>query len=321
MRRIACLLLCLSLLLVQVSAARPKSLEETLSQFISENGLTEENFSVSYFNAGAEEEYQYNETGFFPAGQVWKLPLHMYYCQQESLGAYDPPADNPKFVYTIEGKTLEECRVESILRDNDEVTEHMRRTVGSMSQFQNTVNDRFGRAADPPAEFLTGTWYSAEFLMNCLKELSRNSDVYGELMRNFAMVETSDAFNGYTRPYAVTQIRGEEDGMICAVAEVSAPSPYLIAAFASEEAGGDQLLADLNTLICTYVEEQAGVDEKSTPARTADNRRDSDLQVAAAEKEPVGQWIGIALGGAAALALLIGLIVWLCRHFSGKREE
>ena len=313
-KRLFALIICFCLLLPQASAAEGESLEKTLDRYIRGNGLTEENFAVSYYNTVSGESFGFNEDAFFPAGRVWTLILHMYYCQEESLGAFDPPDYDPGFVYTIGGKTLEECRTESILRDNTGVEEEMLRNVGSLSQFQTTVNDRFGQVPDPPEAFVTGKNYSTRFLMNCMKELSRNNDVYGSLMRNFAMVQTSDAFNGYSRPYSMTQVRGEEDGMICAVAEVSAPEPYLIVGFASEEAGGDQILAGLNDLICTYVEVHSDTESTTRSGAPVSRRSDSDFQVSAPEQKPVVLWIGLAAGGAVILIILLCLLIWLKRR-------
>ena len=67
------------------------------------------NFALSYYNPTSGESYHFNETSFFPAGELWRLPLHMYYYEQESLGTYDPPPEDPTFVYTVAGLTLDEC--------------------------------------------------------------------------------------------------------------------------------------------------------------------------------------------------------------------
>lgn len=324
MRRIFAVLLCLFLLLSQAAAAEGDSLETTLNGYMQEKGLTEENFAISYYNPATEEQFQFNEKEFFPAGKVWTLPLHMYFCQEESRGTFDPPVDNPDFVYTIDGKTLEECRQKSIFENDRETDKQMYQEVGTFHQYQITVNDRFGHVEETTRDFLNKRIYSTEFLMNCLKELVKNSDVYGNLMREFAQVQTSDALNGYSRPYAMTQVRGEAEGMICAVANVTAPESYLVAAFVSENAGGDEILAEVNDLICRHVEEHAGIPKETTASHTAERRSDTDFQVSAAEKAPqtqVLQWIGIAFGAVAALALLIWLIVFLCRRIRRKKDR
>lgn len=320
MRRIFALLLCLFLLLGQVSAAEGDSIDIKLNEFIQEHGLTEENFAISYYNPTTEEQFLFNEKKFFPAGKVWTLPLHMYFCQEESRGTFAPPRDDPYYVYTIGGKTLEECRQKSIFENDKETDNQMYREVGTFHQFQATINDRFGHVEEPSRDFLNKRIYSTEFLMNCLRELLRHSDVYGNLMREFAQVQTSDALNGYSRPYGMIQVRGEADGMICAVANIAAPESYLVAAFVSEAAGGDQILAEINDLICRHVEEHAGNPGETTAPRETVRRSDTDFQISSAKEGPgaqVLQWVGIAIGGVAVLGLLLWLIVYFCRRFRG----
>ncbi len=330
MRRILSILCCLILLCSFVHAAKDESLAGQIDSYMYTHGLSEENFALSYFNLETAETYDFNAQAFFAIGDVWTLPLHMYYCLQEYQGGFlpaydDPNYNNPDYEYTINGMNLDTCRIESILSGNDEVNQAMRNAV---PQFKSVINEEYGHIEESalPENFYHDNSYSTQFLMNCLLEISRESEIYGELMRTYDLAQPPDGLNDYGRPYKVLQIRGQEDGMICAVAEVNAPDSYLIACVVSQEAGGNQVLAEINALICNYVE-STSKDSDFTSTETASTgfeRSDSNFQVAAQNPNDmtvVIKWIGIALAGAAVLAGLLYLANYLLKLRYKRRRE
>lgn len=328
MKRVLCLALCLVLLCVPVFAAQDSSPEALLRDFMTRHGLDETNFALSYYNVTTGEQYAYNADAFLPAGGVWMLPLHMYYYEQEALGAFDPPEENPDFVYTIDGLTLEDCRYRSILQGDEEVAQKMCGALGSFEQYQLLINESFGHYAESslPRSFLTDRCYSAGFLMNCLREAFAPSDTFGAMLQNYRLAQTGDGFAAYEHPYSVFHIRGEANGMLCDVGQVAAPQTYLLVCFVSEEAGGDALLAEVNTLICDCVLQsvngaEASGDTASTPSR-ADN--EPNLQINGTnihERSELLLWVCIALGAAAVLALAIGGAVLLVRRRKRNRYD
>lgn len=320
MKRLLCFLMCFFLLCGQVYAAEGDSLQDRLEEFMQENDLNDGNFSMSYYNLSTGESYAFNDKEFLPVGSVWTLPLHMHYYEQEALGAFDPPPERPDDVYMIGDLTLEDCRYHSIVRSDEEVSLKMLAELGTLAQYQQLVNEEFGHIDENalPEAYLTSLCYSAEFLMNCLQELTAHPETFRTLSRNYGLVQTGSGFAAYGRPYALMHILGEEDGMLCDVGTVSAPQPYLLVCFLSAD-GGEVLLAQLNNLLCHYVEDAAGT---SAPTETvqAPVRSDSDFAVTGVnptDHSVVIRWIGIALGAAAGLTLVISLAVW----FVGQRRE
>ncbi len=324
MRRLFCLILCLTLLSGMVFAVETSD-EDTLSsriqEFIVANGLNGSNFALSYFNSDTGESYSFNQNAYFPAGDLWKLPLHMYYYEQDSLGAYDPPPEDPTYVFTIGDMTLGECHYRSIILGDNEVALKMREALGSHDQFKLTVNEAFGHVSE---EYLTEEFYqenkfSTQFWINALQAVSSQTDLFQDMMRNYNMVQTADGFATYGKAYPLVHIRGEEDGFICDVGEISGPETYLLACCVSEEAGGDAVLAEINALICTYVEECADVTELSGGDTFV--RGDAAMTVVSAgnnDKNAALVWIGIALGGALVLAGILALTFWIFRR---RRED
>lgn len=325
MKRLLCLLICLCLLSGGVvSAVEDGELAARMDDFIYENDLDEENFAVYYYNPSTGEEFSYNETAFLPAGETWLLPLHMYYYEQETDGAFDPPREDPLFVYTIGGMTLEECRYHSILLGENEVSLQMRDNLGAREQYLLLINETYGHC-DPdrlPDSYFSGGCYSAEFLMNCMRAVSERPEKFGNMMKNFSMIQTADGLADYGYPYNLVHVRGAQDGFVCDLGEISGPTTYLLVCFASEDAGGDELVARVNALFCAYVEEQSGIVAESTVLRPDRERNDTDFivgSVGAQDNSDVLRWIAISLGALAAVALVVGVIVWILRRRKDDR--
>lgn len=323
MRRFFCVILCLGLLCGLVSGAEApvdvKPLRERMQEFISEKGLNSSNFALSYYNPDSGESYDFNEDRFFPAGELWRLPLHMYYYEQESLGTYDPPPEDPSFVYTVAGLTLEECHYYSIILANDAVAEKMRDNIGTYDQYKTVVNEAFGHLEEEsiPEEFYNSNVYSTRFWINTLKAISSQPELYQDMVRNYNMVQTADGFAAYSKNYSLVHIWGEEDGFVCDVGEISAPETYLLACCVSEEAGGNRILSEVNALVCQYVEDTQGIGTAAGSEGFV--RGDAAMEVLSAgnTKGEAFLWIGAALGGAAIMAAIIGLVFWLAR----KRQD
>jgi len=319
MKRLICLVLCLYLLIPLASATKKTQLEFDLENFMSEHDLTEKNFALSYYNPISGERYQFNEDNFFPAGRLWTLPLHMYFYEQEKLGAYEPPVEDPLWVFKINNMTLEDCRYHSIILDKEEVSLAMRKSLGSLQNYLTMINERYGLIEEEllSETYFDGYHYSAKFLMNCARELGSHPEQYGTLMQNFSLVQTADALAGYSHTYPVVQIRGEADGMVCALAEVTAPQNYYVVAFVTQAAGGDAVLAELNDLLCDYVEESSGIAPATEPADVKPGRSESDYAVnssSSKNNDMIVQWLLIAFGSAIAVFLIVVVIIKLCRR-------
>lgn len=322
MKRLICIILCLALLCGQAFAVTTAdNLGKDVEEFITDHDLNETNFSYIFYNTVSKVSYSYNISAFFPVGEVWTLPLNMYYYEQESKGAYTAPITDPDWKYTINGMDLEQCRYHSILEQDAEVSAQMRDNLGDMQQYKLLINERFGHltVSSLPDEYLGGNSYSAAFLMNCLLAIYKHPEQFADMMQNYGLVQKDNGMAAYTNPYHVVHVYGKEDGMICDVGEISAPENYLLVAFVSEEAGGDEILAELNDLLCDSIELEAGVftgdDDTKTHARS-----DSDYIVNSADRNDrteVLKWVGYSVGGAVVLLLIAAFILWLIHR---KRE-
>lgn len=335
MKRLLCVLLCLMLLCSFPCAAQSNDLDRQVEAFIYSHGLSEENFALSYYNSETGAKYEYNADAFFPVGEVWVLPLHMYYCSQEHDGAFlpaydDPNFNNPDYEYTIAGMNLDTCRTECILRGNDELNVKMREQIRN---YKATVNEALGHINEKliPPSYYDDNSYSPRFLMNCLLELGRQPEVYSELMRLFAQAQSPEP-GGFlsgeftdTLRYPTIQLRSAERGMVCAVAQISAPDTYCLTAFVSEKAGGDAILAELNNLFVNYIETNS---KNSAPIATTGvgfERSDETFKVSTKQRSMSGpiKMILIALAISAALAVVCyyGYVFYKRRRHNRRKKQ
>lgn len=331
MKRFLCLLLCLTLLAallsMPVAAEDSDLLQSRGDQFIKSKGLTEEDFAVYFYDTKTRAEYVYNENAFFPVGNDWILPLHMYFYEHETRGDFNPEFDNPDEIFTIEGMTLEQCRYNSIIMGKTEVAKQMRDYLGSSEQYLMLINAEYGHL-DPdtlPDSYFRDNCYSATFLMNCLKRVTDHPELFRDMMQNFRLVQTDDGFAGYNRQYSYTHIRGEEAGFVCDVGEISGSDTYLLVCFASEEAGGDDLLADVNALFFKYVEELNGEQQNTTPTDEAQPwRKSTDYQPSSSSRRNdsgLYKIMLVSLAGAAVAAGIIALVIHQIRRREDRRRE
>ena len=321
MRRFFCLLLCLFLLgSLCFAEEKVDPLTTKIQEFMEENSLNEENFSFCFYNISTKETCSFHEDQLFPVGDLWTLPLNLYYYCQEAAGAFESREFPYDQVYKIGDKTLADCHFYSILKSDMAVSRDMRDHLGSLSEYKLLLNDTLGHlpADQLTDEFLLTNNYSARFLMNCMVYLTDHPKDFPELLQNYGLVQPQEGFAAYSHVYGLTHIMGREDGTLCDVAKVNASQAYLLVAFVPDNADGSRILADLNDLICTYVDQGAGVAEEAT--RSANLRGDSDFVISSGNSTSHGAmlWVGLAAGGAVVLIAIVGVVVFLLRR---KREE
>ncbi|MDR0890473.1 MAG: hypothetical protein LBM28_07545 [Oscillospiraceae bacterium] len=260
MKRMLCAMLCLACIFALAPArAATTSLDEQMAEFMAQNALDAENFALCYIDTVTGESYSYNEDAFFPVGRVWILPLHMYYYEREARGDYEPEYDEDGYLeeeFTIGGLTLEECRYRSIIGGDEKVSAGMRNTLGNFAQYKQLVNDTYGGYDSDllPDEYFTSNAYNAKMLITALNYLNVRPEFFGGLTANLRMVQKDDGIAGYSGGYSLVHLRGEEEGVICDLGAVDAQRPYLLACFVKAEKG-DEILAQVNDLLCTYNEE------------------------------------------------------------------
>ncbi len=322
MKRLVCILVVLLMLCPQVFAKGP-SLTSQIQTFMQEKGLDDTNFSVCVYNNVTQESISINENLFAPVGKLWTLPLHMYFYEQMEMGAFEPTKENPEPV-TIQGMTVEDALYRSLILSEDGVSEKLRAHIGSPMQYHDLINSLYGKQNKDilPPEYWNGGVLSTGFLMNCLRTVSVRPEQFGNMMTNYFSIQKADGFIGSGSPPYTVQVRGESGDYIAAAAEVSAAQPFLIAAIIKNVTDGDEILAELNGLICAYVAEAAG--EQPQGNTEPSTQRNSSNYYIGEERmsgnDTLSQWLIIAFGIAAGVAVVLAVVFLIIRARQRKKH-
>lgn len=256
--------------LVVSHAGAGSTVEAEMTKLIEAYGLTAENFSLSYYNLSTKDNYSVNAEQFFPSGTLWLLPLHMYFYEMETLGKLEPE-DPFEEEYLIDGMNLAECRYRSILLGNDEVAQKMLLQIGDFEQYQLLMNSSYGHCdeASLPKKYFFDTYYSADFLMNCLIAEENSPELYGDLKQNFSAIQTDDGIAAPIAAYNYLHIAATQDAMHCEILIVSAPRPYLLVCYYADSVDA-QAIEAISRIFLSDSERVADAAASTAVERTSD---------------------------------------------------
>ena len=145
-----------------------------LSDYIQSRGINGGNISIAYYNTVSGEEYLWNGEEYFVAASIYKLPLNMYYYELEAAGEISPDD-------RVGGYTLRQCHQYSLQYSNNELSEAMIARLGSFRQYR-TLIAKYGDvpAESLPDKFYTSNQFNTAFVLNTLKILYDNEELFAE---------------------------------------------------------------------------------------------------------------------------------------------
>lgn len=325
-----CLLLCCLLLAppgrAADTAAAP-SLADTISQLQAQYGLTAENFSICYYNTVTKERYSFSADRWMIAASTYKLPLNLYYYEQEATGAIDPDT-------WIAGRQLSEIHYESIVNSNNDLSEALIYHLGTFRQYKERMFASFSHLA--PEEIAdiawTGNYYTTGFLCDTLQYLYENADRFPQLLTYLKEAQPEAYFKKYVTQYPIAHKYGSFDGAENDVGIVYTEEPYLLAVYTYGLSDGEEVVARVNEAVCRYNTEKAARANAAAreAARFAKLAAD-EQRFAQAAREPaevpqstpqpayLQDLSPIRLGALLALGAAAGLLLWQLVHHRRKR--
>lgn len=291
-RRGGALLLLASMLLALtagVSAADAEPAEDTLearvAQFMEENYLNEQNFSMSYYNTVTGESYAFEDTHMMIAASTYKLPLNLYYYQQELAGEIAPDA-------LIAGVyRLSDCHYQSLVWSNNEISEAMLYQIGSFQEYKQTMRtftDMTDDEIDP--RYYSGNLYCTRMMMDALKYLYDHAADYEEML---SYMKEASPQNGYFRKYVteceVAHKYGSFEGAENDTGIIYAGQPFLLAVY-TQDVAGEEICAKAARLMKDYTDEQYAIQLEQERLETERCERAKRLEAdrAAQEKSQEG---------------------------------
>lgn len=286
-RRGGALLLLASMLLALtagVSAADAEPAEDTLetrvAQFMEENYLNEQNFSMSYYNTVTGESYAFEDTHMMVAASTYKLPLNLYYYQQELAGEIAPDA-------LIAGVyRLSDCHYQSLVWSNNEISEAMLYQIGSFQEYKRTMRtftDMTDDEIDP--RYYSGNLYCTRMMMDALKYLYDHAADYEEML---SYMKEASPQNGYFRKYVteceVAHKYGSFEGAENDTGIIYAGQPFLLAVY-TQDVAGEEICAKAARLMKDYTDEQYAIQLEQERLETERCERAERLEAYRAAQE------------------------------------
>ena len=286
-RRGGALLLLTSMLLALtagVSATDAEPAEDTLearvAQFMEENYLNEQNFSMSYYNTVTGESYAFEDTHMMVAASTYKLPLNLYYYQQELAGEIAPDA-------LIAGVyRLSDCHYQSLVWSNNEISEAMLYQIGSFQEYKRTMRTFTGMTDDEiDPRYYSGNLYCTRMMMDALKYLYDHAADYEEML---SYMKEASPQNGYFRKYVteceVAHKYGSFEGAENDTGIIYAGQPFLLAVY-TQDVAGEEICAKAARLMKDYTDEQYAIQLEQERLETEQRERAERLEAARVAQE------------------------------------
>ncbi len=252
--RWALVLLVLSLSLA-VSAGALEELETLLTEFREEYGLNENNFSLCYRDTVTGEEYRFNDTAFLFAASTYKLPLNLYYYEQEQAGTLSPSAP-------VGGVPLSRAHYQSLVWSDNEVSHNMIYNLGSFRTYKEKMRKYFTMDdADIPYTYYSGNYYCTAMMLDTLQYLYERQENFPELLDYMKQAQPEEYFARYAGDTEVAHKYGffyDEEEEVVTVNDVGiiyAPHPFLLAVYTKNAGDGVEVLARVCERLIQYNEE------------------------------------------------------------------
>lgn len=228
------------------------TLSSLMERFMQDNGLDEENFSLSYYNTVTGESYSFAGSKLMLAASTYKLPLNMYYYDLEREGLLSPDE-------WIAGRPLSDCHMHSILYSDNDVSEAMiYHYSGTFHAYKDAMLSIFGMEDYvPEEEFYTKNVYSTDMMLAALKRLYDHADDYAQLLEYLKEAHPQDQyFRRYIADCEVAHKYGSFMGAENDVGIIYAEQPFLLAVYTyyAGPSGGEMVCAEAAQLLKDYTD-------------------------------------------------------------------
>lgn len=243
-----------------------ESIQTVVEQLQQTYGLDESNFSLCYYNTVTGERYSFNSDAWMIAASTYKLPLNMYYYEQEASGQIDSEA-------TIAGHTLTDIHYQSIVFSDNVLSEALLHNLGSFRTYKQLMFDCYGHLEADQIDDITWTknYYTTGFMMDTLEYLYRHADLFAELLDYLKQAAPESYFKKYVSEYEIAHKYGSYDTAENDVGIIFTQEPYLLAVYTYGLTNGEDVVGRVNEAICQY---------------NTTHYQPSDIAVAEPEAEP-----------------------------------
>lgn len=235
-----------------LSAAASPAREETdeldaiVAEFMEENNLSADNFSLSYYNTVTGETYYFNETKMMDAASTYKLPLNMYYYELQARGEVSGSD-------YFGGTTLNDCHMQSIVWSNNELSQALRRNLGSYDTYKHLMRQY---TTMPESEvdpvFYMRNRYCTRMMLEILRYLYERQNEFPELIGYMKEAMPDAYFKKYIDDCEIAHKYGSNQGAENDVGIFYTEQPFLLAVYTQNV--GTEIVSEAALLLKNYNE-------------------------------------------------------------------
>lgn len=237
------------------NAGASEELEALMNGFREEYGLDENSFSLCYLDTVTGEEYRYNDKAFLFAASTYKLPLNLYYYEQEQAGTLSPSTP-------VGGIPLSRAHYQSLVWSDNEVSRNMLYSLGDFRTYKEKMRQYFTMdGADIAASYYTGNYYCTAMMLDALNYLYERREDFPEMLDYMKQAQPEEYFARYAGETEIAHKYGffyDEEKKIVTVNDVGiiyAPHPFLLAVYTQNAGDGVEVVARACERLIQYNEE------------------------------------------------------------------
>lgn len=244
------------------------TLEAVLNQFMEENGLDEDNFSMSCYLTGTGELFSFAGDTFRVAASTYKLPLNMVYYDMERQGKLSPDT-------YIDGYSLSTMHYETIVNSNNDMAISMLYNLGSFRTYREIMTQFYDQ--DYPSVYYAGNNINSDYMLAVLWKLYCCQEDYPELLDNMKAAAYGQYFQLYQGEYEIAHKYGYFEGAVNDVGIIYTPEPILVAAYTEQVGYAESKLGALAELLTEYsvyrTQQKAAQEAREKAEREAEAKR------------------------------------------------
>lgn len=267
-----------------------QSLEQIITQFRNQYGLTAENFSLSYYATGTAETYHLQEHTYRTAGSMYKLALNMYYYDLERAGEIDPEMtiqehrkDENASEEPLKEWSLADMHHDTIVYSDNDMAIAMLYNLGTFYEYRKLMTKYSDQEYAP--EYYWDNVINTNYMLDVLKYLYKNQKMYPELMENLTRAAPWMFFKQYV-DHPIAHKYGLFEGAYCDAGIIFSEEPFFLVAMlqlpyeeetegeedvlpeedslpVEEEIDGPEVIARVAELLSAYTDYRAG--QRETP--------------------------------------------------------
>ena len=225
--------------------------EDILDYFRYYYELDESNFACSFYAPETGEWCAFNDLTYMKAASTYKLPLNMYYYDQQARGVYSDST-------YVGGTTLDEAHYLSMVWSDNDVSEAMIYYLGSFYTYKKLMNDNYGHLTDQELkdDYWEGNYYNTRFMIRTLAHLYWHMSDYWELVTYMIQACPGEYLKLYSGDTVVAHKEGIFEGHVHAVGITFADDPFLIAVFTQNLPSDDYAYEVIGRINAAFIDYQ-----------------------------------------------------------------